>query len=479
MATPELHSTAHHPPKELVRDEITRTIEKTWDELFGLDRHAAEEWQLKAARSRFEELAPQLSVLKSRADDVGLSKIGNLSDIPALLFDHSTYKSYPMSVIEKGRFDLLTKWLAGLTSVDLSGISAGECEGIDDWLALLERETPLQIFHTTGTTGKLSFIPRTTLEEKLWFELALKSYQGFGKDKGLKIGDDGARMPVIVPAERSGRYTNQRFVKYLTSHVAPTPDQCYTSSEGFLSADVVSLSGRIRVAQAKGNLASMRLSDSQRLALKAYLKNLDDRPKLVAEFFARISSELKGQQVFLCWHASYLLKAALAGLARGQSDVFAHNSVGCTGGGNKDMILPGDWLQTVTRYLGIEYWNVTYGMSETTGVKSRCQEGYYHIAPYYVPFLIDPQSGAALPREGRQTGRYAELDLLAPTFWGGVVSSDKVTIEWDRPCACGRKGAYIFDDIVRYDASVTGDDKVTCASTINYDDVDLQRLLDV
>jgi hypothetical protein len=157
--------------------------------------------------------------------------------------------------------------------------------------------------------------------------------------------------------------------------------------------------------------------------------------------------------------------------------VFAADSVGTTGGGGKDVAIPDDWPALARKFTGIRNFKLSYGMTEMIGVMSRCPEGYFHIPPYYIPYLLDPETGAILPREGTQTGQFAALDLLAQTYWGGVISGDKVTIEWDRVCPCGRKGAHIHDSIGRYATNVTGDDKITCSATIDNTDSALQNLL--
>jgi hypothetical protein len=71
------------------------------------------------------------------------------------------------------------------------------------------------------------------------------------------------------------------------------------------------------------------------------------------------------------------------------------------------------------------------------------------------------------------------MDLLPSTYWGGVVSGDKVTITWDGGCACGRKGAYIHNHISRYSEEVTGDHKTTCSATIDNTDVALKQLINL
>jgi hypothetical protein len=286
-------------------------------------------------------------------------------------------------------------------------------------------------------------------------------------------------LPVIIPTVRHGRYATQHIVAYFAEHMAPSPDQVYTLNNGTLSADLVSLSGRIRVAQAKGELGQMKLSDSQRVAFRRYLEELERRPEETAAFFKRIIEQLRGRRVFVTAVATSLVQAAQEGLARGIRSAFASDSIGFTGGGGKGIVLPPNWRDLVTEFTGIPKarWELSYGMTEVIGLMSACSVGHYHIPVYCVPFLLDPATGAALPRHGTQTGRFALLDLLAQNLWGGVITGDKLTIEWDRNCDCGRKGTYIHNNIERYSESVTGDDKVTCSATVDNTDTALRALL--
>ena len=123
------------------------------------------------------------------------------------------------------------------------------------------------------------------------------------------------------------------------------------------------------------------------------------------------------------------------------------------------MVLPADWKEQLGDFTGIPRarWEHNYGTTEITGPMPACSEGYYHIPAYIVPFLLDPVTGAPLERAGTQTGRFAAFDALAQNLWGGLVTGDKVTIEWDRICPCGRRGAHIPDNVERYAESVTGE----------------------
>jgi hypothetical protein len=458
------------------RDDLAARIDDTWDAMFAMDHAEVEKFQLSALRRRFEELVPRVAVLKNRADKAGITRIDSLEDAVPLLFDHVAYKAYPISLIEKKRFDLLTRWLGGLTSVDLSDVEAAQCTGIDQWLDLLERETELRVYHTSGTSGKLSFIPRSVDERAVWNQSLLKIFEPFGSEPGLRLGNEDARMPVIFPNVGKGRYTAQHLIPYLRDVVAPTPEDCHIL-DGAVSADVVALSGRIRLAQAKGTLAEMTITEEERSALREYLGSLEGRAQRAREFLLRMADQLAGKRVFVGSITSILVPAAQEGLKRGVEHVFAPGSLGFTGGGTKDAVIPDNWEAMLTQFTGVAKWQIGYAMTEQSPVMPRCPQGRYHIPAYSLVFLLDPATGAPLPRAGTQTGRFAAFDILVQTYWGGIVSGDKVTVEWDGGCPCGRKGAFIHDNITRYSAIETGDDKVTCSATIDNSDAAFQTLL--
>lgn len=465
----------------LQKDNIAAVMDRSWDELFGMDREEVEAFQLAAARQRFDELAPKVKMLKSRADSVEVSAIKSLDDIPGLLFDNLAFKSYPMSFLEKGRYDMLTKWLDGMTSLDLSGIDVSRCRSIDDWLDTLEAGAPLSIYHTTGTSGKLSFIPRTTLERDIWNHSFAKLFAGFGNEKGIKLGGkDGVRLPVIYPVARYGHYTAQYMGQFLAKEVAPTPDQCYMLSDDKLSAEIVSLSGRVRIAQAKGELGQMKLSEETRHALREYLLSIEQRAENMTAYFLRMAEKLKGQRVYISGVAGYFVQAGQAAMKQGLSHIFAPDSIAATGGGMKDAKVPDNWRDIIAEFTGITWsnWHLSYAMTEVTGQAPFCAHGHYHIPPYSISYLLDPETNQLLPRTGIQNGRYAVLDLLPQSFWAGIVSGDKITINFDGGCPCGRKGAYVYDPVERYAQNVSGgDDKITCSATVDNSDIELRKLL--
>jgi hypothetical protein len=95
----------------------------------------------------------------------------------------------------------------------------------------------------------------------------------------------------------------------------------------------------------------------------------------------------------------------------------------------------------------------------------------YHCPPGLIMLLLDqpgelliaPPVGTA----GVVEGRFAFLDLLYEGRWGGLISGDKVQVDFSERCLCGRHGPTILDNIVRYTQVTGGDDHIGCAGTID------------
>jgi hypothetical protein len=105
-------------------------------------------------------------------------------------------------------------------------------------------------------------------------------------------------------------------------------------------------------------------------------------------------------------------------------------------------------------------------MQEIGSVTVRCGKGgRYHAPPWLVCLPLDQYGDALLPMEGEVQGRAAFFDLSMQGRWGGVISGDRVEIDYRR-CACGAATPSIRDNIVRY-ADLEGDDKIGCAGTID------------
>src|SRR5439155_22737789 len=108
----------------------------------------------------FAEHRGSISMLRKLADRLGIKELREFDDVVPLFFAHTAFKSYPASLLDKKRFDLMTKWLDTLTSHDLSRVDVAGCESIDEWIDRLDAQTPLEVSTSSGTTGTVSIIPK-------------------------------------------------------------------------------------------------------------------------------------------------------------------------------------------------------------------------------------------------------------------------------------------------------------------------------
>jgi hypothetical protein len=141
--------------------------------------------------------------------------------------------------------------------------------------------------------------------------------------------------------------------------------------------------------------------------------------------------------------------------------VLAPGSLVRSFGGLKGQPAAADMEKTILRFTGATMLGNGYGMTELTTGFSGCRHGRFHVPPWIVPFVLDTTTGAPLPRTGVQKGRAAFLAVQ--TYWGGVVSADRVTLDWSN-CQCGRTTPHIHPDVSRIPVEAEDDHAIGSAS---------------
>ena len=415
--------------------------------------------QLEALKTRFAALRDEIPMLKKLADSQNIDRVEHVEDITPLLFEHTMYKSYPPSLLEKGQFQKITQWLNKLTTHDLTRVDVSECESIDAWLDVLDAETPVRVTHSSGTSGTMSFLPVAWSEERKLGEV---------RRAGMAAKEPNGEMPelyMVHPWFKRGRVGQLRAVSMTLKHLLPDEEHLRTAYPLAFSSDVQYLSARLAAAHRQGTLDRIEISPYQEEKRQEYEALQAGLERHLAEFFSEIADELKGRRVYMGAVWNLLHNMAKAGLEKGFDGVFSPESVIITGGGAKGMVRPEGWMEDVKRFTGVSNLHEMYGMTEIMGTAWMCEEGHYHLPPTTIPFILDPDTSRPLPREGRVKGRAAFFDLGADARWGGFITGDEITIEWDAPCPCGRPGRYLVDGIQRYSEKSGGDDKITCAAT--------------
>jgi hypothetical protein len=425
----------------------------------AMDADQVAEIQLGAVRNRFVELHDKLVPLANLAAKNGINDIRELNDAASLLFKHSVYKSYPVSLIEKGRFDRLTAWLGNLTTADLSMVRTEGLASIDDWLDALLRDAGVRIIHTTGTSGKLSFLPRGELDEPLQLRSGRLSQEVVGKPEPRGLD----RVPTIVVGHRKMFNGYGANIDALVEHLyGGDESMILTMDPGRLSADVLSLAGRLAAAENRGELGRSQISPAILNRLDQFVEAQKSAPERRARFFDAVFDRLKGCRVMMAGNWSMYLEMMEAGRERGADHLFSPASHFLCAGGTKGKVMPDNFRNDIADFLGVDCVAESYGMSEMSALMPKCERGKYHALPWMLVFVLDPATGQPAPRSGTHTGRFGVIDLAYQQRWGGVLSGDEVTMTFGR-CECGRDGPFIAEGIRRYSEIEGGDDKITCA----------------
>ncbi len=448
------------PTVALDPGDIAQWTAQPFESLFTLTLSQVDGPQLEMLQRRFERLRPEVSALDKLAARQGVDKIERLEDAAPLLFDHRVYKSYPTSIVETRRFDQLTSWLERLTMHDLSGVPMDDVKSVDHWLDRLDQHGMIML-HSTGTTGKLSFLPRSQTEFVAWKPAFFEGTRAMtGVDRRTEV------LATFFPGHRSGHAASTKLQRiFMGEHSAGGEENWHVLYDYAISSDLLSLAARLRQAEERGELDQLSLDPQLLEQRERLIEQGRRRDQDLEAWFMKLVNDFRGKRVHIAGNTADLLQLVLIAQERGIKCEFARGSVLMTGGGLKGFPNPPpNHEQVLADFFGIERVSSMYAMSECMGLAPLCTHGYYHFFPYTIPFLLDPD-GNVLPREGVQTGRYALFDLIAETYWGGFISGDRLTIHWDEDCECGWKGPRLERNITRFSELEGGDDKISCAGT--------------
>ena len=414
--------------------------------------------QIEAVNERFQERKDAIKLLGHRAREAGLAEVRSHEDMVQLLFPHTAYKSYPESFLTDQRWDRLGKWLDTVSSHRVPPQDPAQIADMDDWVDKLQASGHY-VSCSSGTTGKSAMLVASAQDMEWCKKEAVTAYSW---GSGIKPAQDrrifGLAAVAHVPRNLA---TGEAYVAALQDPTVerfayPVPPM----TVGSLIAMVV-----LRKAIAEG---TARPADIQRFeeTSVARQKAVDDAVGIAAQ--AVVEARASKLHVTGLWLGLYSVAKAVRDMGYGAKDFHPENSI-YVGGGLKRAKLPDDYREFVYETFNIaserNYQN--YSMQELHSGMPRCRQGgRYHVPPWVVPLILNKEGDALLPITASEyEGRAAFFDLSIDGRWGGVISGDKVSIDFS-PCACGNKGPTIRDDIVRY-ADLEGDDKIGCAGTVD------------
>jgi hypothetical protein len=416
--------------------------------------------QLQAIRERFAQRRSQVRVLGKRAADLGLAEIRTEAELVPLLFAHQTYKTYPENFIDAGKWGHLNVWLQTLCARPIVNADLSNVRDVDDWMERL-REVGHCVFSSSGTSGKCSFISQTKGDldnvTTSCVKLGVYGNELIERDRGrrhifLMLPPRGAHRhvePSIKAGDVLGRDVTLMFTEPSTAN------------------DSIRM-GRMRRAIADGSAKPSEIAQFQRTAEERQLRTGAMIDAFLEKLIAHADAPVLVQGNWSL-HWSLLEQAR----RRGVGDAICHpETVITAGGGLKGTRVPVDYMRQILRFYGISEHNVqnSYGMSEMigTGPWSHTAQAFA-ICPWIVPLILD-KSGEHLlnPEDGKGVveGRFAFFDLLAEGYWGGIITGDKVVVDFSPTGETGGLQGPLVRSVARYADLEEGEDKLSCAGTM-------------
>lgn len=410
--------------------------------------------QLAAVRELFETRVDQVSLLKRRADDAGMRELRGHADLVPLLFPHTAYKSYPQSFVDRGQWQRLLKWLAAVSTAALDDVDLSGVQNIDDWVDRLW-QAGHEVMATSGTSGKCSFLNRSRADRDTQRRYLAQVMGGF---VGLRPNADRAVFQLFPPSGPNNGVLSAQ----LNAELWGRPGDIH-----FLGDEPLRISEISRAAVLRQRMRDGQATPDEIAASEAASRDKAARLQATLDALIERILERRREPLFVAapWalHWQIVERARARGIADGEFD---GRTLVAAGGGTKGAVLPDDYEAQINRFYGAVRRPKNYGMTEMLLLWPRCEAQRYHQPAGVIGLLLDDSGERLLPREGRVQGRFAFVDLALEGRWGGVISGDRVTMDFAETCACGRRGPTLLEPIERH-APPGQDDHIGCAGTID------------
>jgi len=414
--------------------------------------------QIAAMDERLQERVGRIALLAMRAKSAGIEKIERLEDMVPLLFPHTAYKSYPESVLIEKRWDKLTRWLSTVTTNPIENVDLDGIEDIDDWVERLG-QAGHYVSCTSGTTGKSAMLVATKEDVDMACD---DSVRAVAWCTGLDPSHD-RRVFRLAPIIRSTRNVGIGAALGKAYGKPGAPEFDFPVPP--ITIGSITRMVALRKAITEGTAMPSELAEYEETSAMRQ-KAVDDAISGCADALI----EARGEPLFIVGMWASLYQIAEEIRSRGYSgDDFRPGNTSYIAGGLKGAKLPDNYKDLIygTFNMDPDRNFQMYGMQEISTSIPRCREaGRYHIPPWLVCLPLDKSGDQLAPMgEGEIEGRAAFFDLSLEGRWGGVISGDRIHVDFG-PCACGSHAPSIRDDVIRY-TDLEGDDKISCSGTVD------------
>jgi hypothetical protein len=424
---------------------------------FDLPYEEVRDLQVAAVNERFQEQVGRIKLVRQRAEDAGIAEIRSLQDIVPLLLPHTAYKSYPESLLANKRWDRLTRWLGTVSSQSTDNVDLTGVEDVDGWISACEAAGHY-VSCSSGTTGKPAMLPASKADLDFAGREGVEAVQ-WGSD--IRAGDKRTMAGYGATAQSP---RNSATGGALMQAFADVSKLGAKSDAPPITIGSITKMIALRKAVADGTAMPAEIAEYEResavrqQALDGALDRAADH--ILAHREDRLF-------IMAMWGPLYQLAEEVRNRGYSGKDFHPENGV-FLGGGLKRAKVPENYKEFIyeTFNLSPRFTYQMYGMQECQTSMPRCPEGRYHVPAWMVCLPLDKDGSNLQPIGDEEvTGRAAFFDLSMEGRWGGVISGDRIEVDF-RPCACGSPSPSIRDNIARY-ADLEGDDKIACSGTVD------------
>lgn len=339
------------------------------------------------------------------------------------------FKSYDAAWVGERDFAALSHWLRDV-GAEAVPAGAATARDVDDWLDRLEAGG-LHVLYSSGTSGKLSFVPRDEATRHAYRangpSYLMHRVQGLGLDlsamDGAVLGFRGGRMGIQQAGAELSRYLAT--VRYLYDWEIRAETLRTLLGPSLVGAPMPAGGTPMTVGQDQ-----------------AYWRFLTA---------LRRSSDA-GRAVWL-FGAPYQVHRLCALMQAVDAPPLRPGSVVTLGGGWK--AFEGERIERsalgalIHKTLGVPAARVleAYAMVELNTPLMRCPEDRYHVPPILEPWVFD-EALLPQPPEEDVTGTFGFMDPTATSYPAFLATADRVRLV-RAPCPCGLVGPAIVGEVRR------------------------------
>jgi hypothetical protein len=364
------------------------------------------------------------------AEDCNVREVHDVDElIDQLLFSCDLFKSYDPRWLAAGDYRSMTDWLGSICVRR----PATSMEGVGTLAAWFERlrAEGIHVTHSSGTGGRLSFVPR----DALTFDALVGNGRFYAHTPWNANGRAAGNYDCLILGPRGSGMG----IQGAAAGLAHSANRSHFLFDAELNADIL---------HALGSGGQATVSDA---AARFLEETVERRGEAYAGAFEFLRTTVDEQRRVMVFGTPFqMLEACSHWLSKGLRLRLAVDSLVVTGGGWKSAakVEPLALQDTIERSLGVPPDRVldVYSTSECNCVLMRCSEGRYHVPPVVEMVAVDD---LLMRISGNDVhGMLAILDPFALSYPGFLLTGDEGRLVRGA-CACGLDGWAVVGEIRR------------------------------